>query len=489
VDSIAPLYCLPVPMKGTMATMDFPSSAGSGVLHNYKAIKDAGTPALVKEHGGIIFGKTNVPEFAASWVTCNYANGCTLNAYDHKFTVGGSSGGSGSAVASYIAPVAFTEDTGGSTRHPSYQNHNFGYDPSRNHYPNGGNPGMSLTNDQVGINTRSFEDLLAFDAAFLDIASEHASAAAAAKPVSSLKVGVPKYPFAEMYAVEGGINYGWPVYPNKMVASTNLMAKYEASITAMSQAGATIADEEWPMRNGNNAVADILLMTTANGGPMDPFLEPFHTFSGQVSEWVRAYLNASVSPKDIINDIYTAGDGHGPAGFLTIGEVTDESRLRYSLGPYYSDTIAVWNSYFDTHGVDVIFTPAQMCDAFTYEDMADSTLTMQKDLGEGLVTTSDNSLSLCNFVTYLAFKNIPVPKVTVPVGADASGNPVSVEFWGRAGPADATTLDWAYDDEWAKTGDLPFLYAVKPLIEAIAQDPSLVRVNAALVSGDDNLFP
>ena len=94
--------------------------------------------------------------------------------------------------------------------------------------------------------------------------------------------------------------------------------------------------------------------------------------------------------------------GHGPAGFLTIGEVTDESRLRYSLGPYYSDTIAVWNSYFDTHGVDVIFTPAQMCDAFTYEDMADSTLTMQKDLGEGLVTTSDNSLSLSNFVTYLA---------------------------------------------------------------------------------------
>lgn len=211
VDSIAPLYCLPVPMKGTMATIDFPSSAGVGVLHDKKAVKDAGTPALVKEHGGIVFAKTNVPEFAASWVTCNYANGCTLNPYDHALTVGGSSGGSGSAVASYIAPVAFTEDTGGSTRHPSYQNHNFGYDPSRNHYPNHGNPGMSYTNDQVGINTRTFSDILAFDAAFVGIQAEHAAAALAAKTIGQIKVGVPKYPFVEMYTFDGCNNYGEPM--------------------------------------------------------------------------------------------------------------------------------------------------------------------------------------------------------------------------------------------------------------------------------------
>lgn len=193
-----------------MATVDFPSSAGVGVLHDFKAIHDAGTPALVKAHGGIVFAKTNVPEFAASWVTCNYANGCTLNPYDHALTVGGSSGGSGSAVASYIAPVAFTEDTGGSTRHPSYQNHNFGYDPSRNHYPNHGNPGMSYTNDQVGINARSYSDILAFDAAFLGIQAEHDAAAAAAKSIGQIKVGTPKYPFVEMYTFEGCNNYGAP---------------------------------------------------------------------------------------------------------------------------------------------------------------------------------------------------------------------------------------------------------------------------------------
>ena len=64
---------------------------------------------------------------------------------DHALTTGGSSGGAASAVAAYIAPLAISEDTGGSTRHPALQQGNFGYDPSRNHYPNAGNPGCSPT--------------------------------------------------------------------------------------------------------------------------------------------------------------------------------------------------------------------------------------------------------------------------------------------------------------------------------------------------------
>merc|ERR1712187_687820 len=111
-------------------------------------------------------GKTNVPEFAGGWVTANYANGRCLNPFDHTLITGGSSGGSASAVASYIAPIAFTEDTGGSTRIPALQCHNFGFDPSRNHYPNQGNPGITFFNDQVGLNARSLEDII-FDAALL----------------------------------------------------------------------------------------------------------------------------------------------------------------------------------------------------------------------------------------------------------------------------------------------------------------------------------
>jgi|EP01046_Picozoa_sp_COSAG06_P003922 Asp-tRNA(Asn)/Glu-tRNA(Gln) amidotransferase A subunit family amidase len=116
VESIAPLYGLCIPMKGTAAVVDFPAGSGVGVLSGYTPKQDSELTLLIKERNGVIFGCTNVPEFAANWVTANPASGHTRNPYNHAFTVGGSSGGSASAVASYMCPIAVTEDTGGSTR-------------------------------------------------------------------------------------------------------------------------------------------------------------------------------------------------------------------------------------------------------------------------------------------------------------------------------------------------------------------------------------
>jgi amidase len=141
IESIAPLYGLPVPIKGTAATIDFPSSAGSAVLDRFHAARDCDLVLVLKGAHAVIMGKTNVPEFAASWLTLNYTNGVTWNPYTSKegaMTVGGSSGGAAVAVAANITPLAVTEDTGGSTRHPANQCANFGYDPPRNKYPNDG---------------------------------------------------------------------------------------------------------------------------------------------------------------------------------------------------------------------------------------------------------------------------------------------------------------------------------------------------------------
>ncbi len=177
VESIGPLYGLCIPMKGTASVKDFPSGSGVGVLSGYTPVEDSELTKLIKQRNGVrnlslclcllaiqcrfpsifsnkhcrslhvgvdvltnfgraqvIFGTTNVPEFAAGWITANPASGHTRNPYNHRFTVGGSSGGSASAVASYICPLAVTEDTGGSTRVPASSNQNFGFDPSRNHY-------------------------------------------------------------------------------------------------------------------------------------------------------------------------------------------------------------------------------------------------------------------------------------------------------------------------------------------------------------------
>ena len=96
-----------------------------------------------------------------------------------------------------------TEDTGGSTRLPAFFNHNVGYDPSRNHYPNAGNPGMTFTNDQIGLNARSLDDILLLDAALLGLEAEHAAALAAAPSAGEIRVGLPQWPFVEFTVPDG----------------------------------------------------------------------------------------------------------------------------------------------------------------------------------------------------------------------------------------------------------------------------------------------
>ena len=69
IDSISPLYGLPVPIKGTCATIDFPSCVGVGVLQHTYARKDSELVEILKSAHAVIMGKTNVPEFAASGAT------------------------------------------------------------------------------------------------------------------------------------------------------------------------------------------------------------------------------------------------------------------------------------------------------------------------------------------------------------------------------------------------------------------------------------
>ena len=70
------------------------------------------------------------------------------------------------------------------------------------------------------------------------------------------------------------------------------------------------------------------------------------------------------------------------------------------------------------------------------------------------------------------FKHIPVPKLTIPLGLDFEGRPVSVTAWGRAVP-----IEYLYDDVYARTHDLEWLYKVGALVEALhANGSGLQRV-------------
>ena len=337
VEAIGPLFGLPIPMKGTAAVVDYPSGAGVGVLSGYVPVRDSALTALIKERHGLIFGSTNVPEFAASTITRNPASGTTRNVYDHALTVGGSSGGAGSAVAAYVCPLAATEDTAGSTRIPALCNGNFGFDPSRNHYPNAGNTGMSYTNDQLGVNARSVDDIILYDRCLgsskVQAAHQAAEQSAAARPAASIRVGSPLLPWVHTVSVGDGLA---PFSTRPLNA--DVADKYERAKAAIASAGFALVQREWRtaffdyLRRDENVLVESLYSGRMVNGQLCGDHAVFHSFAGQVAQFVHAYLDAPVSLREVLADISPCTSPRKLLEGVGMGQ-EDESCFRYRLGP------------------------------------------------------------------------------------------------------------------------------------------------------------
>lgn len=103
-----------------------------GILsrRNYRAVKDATIVNYLKEAGGILIAKTNIPELNLWMESRNNLYGQTNNPYNTTRTVGGSSGGEGAIIAACGAPISISSDIGGSIRMPAFFNGLFGFKPS-----------------------------------------------------------------------------------------------------------------------------------------------------------------------------------------------------------------------------------------------------------------------------------------------------------------------------------------------------------------------
>src|ERR1700676_5423914 len=153
-----PLHCVPIVLKDNYNTADLPTTGGSLSLEGAQPDKDAFVVARLRAAGAITLGKSNMHEFALSGTTVSSLGGQTLNPHDLTRTPGGSSGGTGTAVAANLALAGTGSDTVNSIRSPASANALVGIRPTKGLVSRAGIMPVSETQDAIGPITRTVAD-------------------------------------------------------------------------------------------------------------------------------------------------------------------------------------------------------------------------------------------------------------------------------------------------------------------------------------------
>jgi Asp-tRNA(Asn)/Glu-tRNA(Gln) amidotransferase A subunit family amidase len=154
-----PLHGIPIVLKDNMGTRDLPTTAGSVSLEGFIPLQDAYQVARLRAAGAIIIAKANLHEFARDITTVSSLGGQTRNPYDPSRNPGGSSGGTGAAVAAEFAAAGMGTDSCGSIRIPSAHNNLYGIRPTIGLSSRSGVIPLSFTEDTAAPLARHVSDL------------------------------------------------------------------------------------------------------------------------------------------------------------------------------------------------------------------------------------------------------------------------------------------------------------------------------------------
>ena len=153
-----PLHCVPVLLKDNFDTAEVTTTAGGTALQYNRPTDDAFSVAGIVQAGGIILGKANLDEFAFGFRGSSSVEGQVKNAYDPTKGPGGSSSGTGAAIAASFAMTGTGSDTGGSIRVPSSLEGLVGIRPSLRLVSQDGIVPLAASQDTGGPMCRTVED-------------------------------------------------------------------------------------------------------------------------------------------------------------------------------------------------------------------------------------------------------------------------------------------------------------------------------------------
>jgi aspartyl-tRNA(Asn)/glutamyl-tRNA(Gln) amidotransferase subunit A len=396
------LHGIPIALKDLVDTAGIRTGSGTAVYRDRVPSSDATVARRLADAGTVLLGKTNTHELAFGVTTNNPHTGTTRNPKDPSRIPGGSSGGSGAAVAAHLAGAAIGTDGAGSIRIPASFCGCVGLKPTYGLVPKSGVTVLSQIGDHVGPLARTVED------AALVL---QAIAGYDAADVSSVPVPVPDYR-AALTGDIGGLKVGIPRSTMWGLLDDDVRAAADDALTVLADLGAALVEIELPDQ------------MPAIGLPGAPGY-----FSLGIAESKFAHREAwSADPESFGPDV---------SMLYSIPEMTG-SMMAESLDMVYAYAQGVREALTE---VDVLASPTVPIAA--------------PEIGAEMVTVGGQELPL----TAVAIANTApynmahVPAISVPCGTTSAGMPIGFQIAGR--PFDEATVlraAHAYEQAMVVTG-------------------------------------
>jgi aspartyl-tRNA(Asn)/glutamyl-tRNA(Gln) amidotransferase subunit A len=252
-DYKGPLHGIPFAMKDLFYVQGMRSTCGSRILDRFVPDHDGTVVSRLKVSGAIIFGKTNLHQFAFGPTGLNADYGNMHNPWDIGRLAGGSSGGSGSAIAAGQCPLATGTDTGGSIRIPASLCGISGIKPTYGRVSRHGVVPLAWTLDHPGPMARTVEDCAI---ALQAMAGHDPNDSATSKRV------VPDYRKALTGKVKG-LRIGVPEEYWQSPVDPRVRAAVEDALDVFKKLGASVRKISWPMYKHSATISTPLIYAEA----------------------------------------------------------------------------------------------------------------------------------------------------------------------------------------------------------------------------------
>ena len=249
--AVGPLAGVPVAVKDNICVKGMQASCGSKILGDYHPPYNATVIERLMKAGAVVIGKTNCDEFAMGSSNENSAFGPVRNPWDTTRVSGGSSGGSATAVAAGIVPVALGSDTGGSVRQPASLCGVIGLKPTYGRNSRYGLVAFASSLDQIGVFAREVEDV----ARVLGVIAGRDP-----RDATTANVPVPDYT-ASLTGDLKGARLGFPRTLFGKGLDEEVKQSVERVVDVYRDLGAEIVDVELP--NSGYAIAVYYIIATA----------------------------------------------------------------------------------------------------------------------------------------------------------------------------------------------------------------------------------